>query len=114
MVSLDKNLLRNSILNLLSNAVKYAGETAQIALHTNITVYGVSITVSDNGKGVPKDQQKNLFTPFFRADPNTSVPGTGLGLSIVKKYTELMNGFVSFSSIPGQETSFELNFPVQF
>ena len=111
---LDKTLLRNSILNLLSNAVKYAGEKAEIRLHTNITAYGVSITVSDNGNGVPKEQQKNLFTPFFRADPNTSVPGTGLGLSIVKKYAELMNGFVSFSSVPGQETSFELNFPTQF
>jgi len=111
-VNLDKNLLHNSILNLLSNAVKYAGETAQILLHTNVTEHCVSIRVTDNGKGVPPDKQKNLFTPFFRADVNTSVPGTGLGLNIVKKYAELMNGHVSFSSIPGKETTFELNFPV--
>lgn len=112
-VNLDKNLLRNSILNLLSNAVKYAGETAQILLYTNITAHSVSIRVTDNGKGILPDHQKNLFTPFFRADPNTSVPGTGLGLSIVKKYAELMNGHVSFFSTPGKETSFELNFPIQ-
>lgn len=112
-VNLDKNLLHNSILNLLSNAVKYAGEKAEILLHTNVTEHSVSIRVSDNGKGVPADKQKNLFTPFFRADANTSIPGTGLGLNIVKKYAELMNGHVNFFSVPGKETTFELNFPVQ-
>jgi len=112
-VNLDKNLLHNSILNLLSNAVKYAGETAHILLHTNITEHSVSIRVTDNGKGVPQDKQKNLFTPFFRADANTSVPGTGLGLNIVKKYAELMGGHITFFSVPGKETSFELHFPVQ-
>jgi signal transduction histidine kinase len=112
-VKLDKNLLHNSILNLLSNAVKYAGETAKIELYTDVSKYSVNVKVTDNGTGVPLDKQKNLFTPFFRVDANTSIPGTGLGLNIVKKYAELMNGHINFSSIPGKETSFELNFPVQ-
>ncbi|MGN6178346.1 MAG: sensor histidine kinase [Mucilaginibacter sp.] len=112
-VNLDKNLLRNSILNLLSNAVKYAGEPAKILLHTNIAEHSISIRVTDNGKGIPPDKQKDLFTPFFRVDANTSIPGTGLGLNIVKKYAELMNGRVNFFSVPHKETTFELNFPVR-
>jgi len=113
MVNLDKNLVRNAIVNLLSNAVKYSGETAQITLNTNITETNIVIRVTDNGNGIPLNSQKNLFTPFFRADPNTSIPGTGLGLSIVKRYAELMKGTISFASIPNNSTWFELNFPVK-
>jgi len=111
-VWMDKNLLRNSIINLLSNSAKYAGEQATITLETLITENRIVVKVADDGVGVPDVHQKNLFTPFYRVNPNTSIPGTGLGLTIVKKYAELMSGVITFSSIPNHETSFELSFPV--
>jgi len=110
-VKLDKHLLRNTITNLLSNAVKYSGASASIRLETKVTATKVIIRVWDNGAGIPPEKQKNLFTPFYRVDPNTSVSGTGLGLSIVKRYTELMSGSISFSSVPGSATSFEICYP---
>jgi|GEM_PF-3869755 len=111
-VRMDQNLLRNAIINLLSNAIKYSGPTAHIKLETSVNEEQIVIRVSDNGTGIPVNRQKELFTPFYRADARPGIPGTGLGLSIVKKYAELMNGKVSFYSDPGKETVFAMNFPV--
>ncbi len=108
----DNAMLQHCIINLLSNAVKYSGEEALITLTTVRTAQKLNIRVTDNGIGIPADEQQHLFEPFFRASNVSDVSGTGLGLNIVKRYTELMNGTVTVKSIPKKGTAFILEFPV--
>ncbi|MEO6850498.1 MAG: PAS domain-containing sensor histidine kinase, partial [Mucilaginibacter sp.] len=94
MVNLDQNLLKNCILNLISNAIKYSGENTFIEFNTEIGEQKCTITIKDNGIGIPETDRNHLFEAFFRAHNTGNIPGTGLGLNIVARYTRLMNGQV--------------------
>src|SRR5690606_5410543 len=106
----DSNLLKNSIINLISNAIKYSGEDSFIEFISEISGDQCTIVIKDNGIGIPVEDQKNLFEPFFRANNTGSIPGTGLGLNIVKRYVSLMGGQVSFESAQNQGTAITLRF----
>lgn len=108
--TLDPNLLKNSIINLISNAIKYSGENTFIEFNSEINEKQCIITVKDDGIGIPQEEQKSLFEPFFRANNIGNIPGTGLGLNIVKRYVQLMNGEVSFVSNQEEGTIFTLIF----
>lgn len=109
-VYLDPALLKNAAINLVSNAIKYSGENTFIEFNTEVNHTEVCITVKDNGIGIPEDEQKRLFEPFFRAHNTGNIPGTGLGLNIVKRYIELMGGKVVWNSIQHTGTSVSLIF----
>lgn len=112
-VGIDQSLLKTCIINLISNAIKYSGEHTFIQFSTVVTDKNITVSIKDNGIGIPKEDQKHLFEPFFRAHNTGNIPGTGLGLNIVSRYTELMKGTVSFISDVNQSTSFTLSFPNQ-
>jgi two-component system sensor kinase FixL len=112
-VRIDQALLKTCIINLISNAIKYSGEHTFIQFSTVVTDKNIIVSIKDNGIGIPKEDQKHLFEPFFRAHNTGNIPGTGLGLNIVSRYTELMKGSVSFISDVTQSTSFTLSFPNQ-
>jgi two-component system sensor kinase FixL len=107
---IDANLLKNSIINLISNSIKYSGEDTFIEFNTVITEGQLTILVKDNGIGIPKEDHKSLFEPFFRAHNTGNIPGTGLGLNIVQRYVKLMGGKVTFQSAQHQGTSVSLHF----
>jgi len=107
----DKKILKNMFLNILSNAIKYSGEDQEILLSIEVSNNAVIIEVKDHGIGIPEEEQKQLFTKFFRAKNASNIQGTGLGLYIVSKYVELMDGVIGFSSIPDQGTTFTIEFP---
>lgn len=109
-VYLDQNLLKNCIINLISNAIKYSGENTMIQFNSIINNRQLVVEVKDNGIGIPKLEQNNLFEPFFRAHNTGDIPGTGLGLNIVKRYVGLMNGTVSCESAQNIGTTFKLVF----
>jgi two-component system sensor kinase FixL len=111
-VTLDQNLLKNCVINLIGNAIKYSGENTFIEFNTEITDKECTITVRDNGIGIPDRDQKHLFQPFFRAHNTGNIPGTGLGLNIVARYTSLMNGQVHFESIQNKGTLFTITFSI--
>lgn len=110
-VNLDKNLLQNCIINLVTNAIKYSGDGATIDFTTAIDDNGSVIEVRDNGIGIPEEDQKHLFSAFFRAHNTGTIPGTGLGLNIVARHVALMGGEVSFLSDKQNGTIFTLKFP---
>ena len=110
-VYLDPSLLKNCIINLISNAIKYSGENSFIEFSSEITPTNCTISIKDNGIGIPEAEQKNLFEAFFRAHNTGNIPGTGLGLNIVKRYVNLMSGEVSCMSEQHQGTIFILTFP---
>lgn len=107
---LDSNLLKNCIINLISNAIKYSGENTFIEFNTEISDDSCTVVVKDDGIGIPDEDQKNLFEPFFRAHNTGNIPGTGLGLNIVKRYVSLMGGTVSCRSEQHKGTVFTLTF----
>ena len=109
-VELDKNLLRNCLINLVSNAIKYSGEDTTIQINTEINDKGCTISVTDNGIGIPETDQEKLFEPFFRAGNTSNISGTGLGLNIVSRYVKLMNGTLSFASKLNKGSTFILTF----
>ena len=107
----DKKILRNVLLNLLSNAVKYSPEGKEIHVSTIVNNGKVSVSVRDEGIGIPAEAQKSLFDKFFRAKNATNIQGTGLGLNIVKRYVELIDGHISFVSTENVGTTFTVEFP---
>lgn len=109
-VYLDQALLKSAAINLVSNAIKYSGENTFIEFNTEVSETEVCVTVKDNGIGIPQEEQKNLFEPFFRAHNTGNIPGTGLGLNIVKRYVEMMGGEVICQSAQYKGTTISLIF----
>ena len=107
----DKKILRNVLLNLLSNAVKYSHEGKVIYVEIEVKEPNVSISIRDEGIGIPLECQKDLFSKFFRAGNASNIQGTGLGLNIVKKYVELLDGSIWFSSKENEGSTFTIQFP---
>jgi len=110
MFALDANLLKNSIINLISNAIKYSGENSFIEFNTEINNGTCTVVIKDDGIGIPEEEQKSLFEPFFRAHNTGNIPGTGLGLNIVKRYVSLMGGEVTCHSEQDKGAVFTLIF----
>ena len=98
-VKLDPKLLRHVFNNILSNASKYSSENTKIDLKITTDQKTVRIAITDQGMGIPEEEQEDLFQRFFRAKNALNIEGTGLGLNIVKQYVELMKGNISFKSV---------------
>lgn len=107
----DPFLMKNILFNLLSNAIKYSPDDKTILLEVdNNQSEKLTVKVKDQGIGIPVEDQKNMFSRFFRASNVENIKGTGLGLTIVKKYAELMNGEIIFESKEGEGTEFMITF----
>ncbi len=111
-VFMDKNGLQHIFFNLASNAIKYSDEGKKITFTTKIEAEKLQITIVDQGIGIPKEDQKYLFTRFFRAHNVENIKGTGLGLNIVKKYVDLMNGSIDYKSELSKGTAFTVMIPL--
>lgn len=109
-VTLDRQMLSNVMTNLVTNALKYSPEGRRVELRSAIANGRLTITVNDEGMGIPAEDQQHLFERFFRGSNATTIQGTGLGLNIVKRYLELMKGSIHFTSRPGS-TTFTVELP---
>ncbi len=109
-INLDPKLLRHVVQNLISNAIKFSRPDTTIRLQSKVAKDKVSISIGDEGIGIPEEDQKNIFDHFFRGKNAVNIQGTGLGLNIVRQYTELMGGTVSFTSLQGKGTTFTVCF----
>ncbi|MEO5995371.1 MAG: PAS domain-containing sensor histidine kinase [Chitinophagaceae bacterium] len=107
----DKKIVRNVLLNLLSNAVKYSPVKKEIAVLVTVKKGLVSISVEDEGIGIPQACQKDIFNKFFRANNAINIQGTGLGLNIVTKYVQLLGGTIHFISVENKGSTFTVEFP---
>ncbi len=111
-VQADDKLLRHILHNLLSNAIKYSPNGDEIVLTAECHHDELTILVKDSGIGIPKHNQKNLFTSFHRADNVGGISGTGLGLAIAKRAVDACNGTISVESNEGIGTTFTVSIPV--
>ena len=108
-VIVDERILRNILFNLISNAIKYSDKDIDCRISFEKDYY--QFNIKDQGIGIPADDQKYLFTRFFRAGNVTNIQGTGLGLNIVKRYVNILNGEISFISEHEVGTTFIVKIP---
>lgn len=109
----DKKVLYHILSNLLSNAIKYSTKQVEITVSSELKENSAIIKVSDNGIGIPADEQEFIFDRFFRAHNALTKQGTGLGLNIVKEYLKLINGTIAFESEEGKGTCFCVEIPIK-
>lgn len=108
----DKKILQNVLRNLLSNAIKYSGEGTEITVSVSEDSGMIKLEVADQGIGISEEDQEHIFSSFFRSGNVSTIQGTGLGLNIVKRYVQLLNGEISFTSQLNIGSTFTVNFPV--
>jgi PAS domain S-box-containing protein len=114
-VSADITLLQRVIVNLISNAIKFSFDETHIAVEAlcKFELNEIQVNISNEGIGIPEEEQSKLFDRFYRANNASNVSGTGLGLSIVKRCLELMNATVSFTSKENLTTTFTIHLPLE-
>ncbi|MCF6401836.1 HAMP domain-containing histidine kinase [Chitinophaga filiformis] len=113
-VDVDKTHLTNAISNLVDNAIKYSGDHPSVYIKSMLEGGKLVIRVKDNGIGIPKVYQENIFDTFFRVPTGNlhNVKGFGLGLSYVKKIVELHGGTIKVHSEPEKGSEFIIQIPV--
>jgi len=111
MFKADSRILRNILFNLITNASKYSDINKPIYIDCHEHDNFLSFDVRDEGIGIPMEDQKHMFDRFFRASNAGNVQGTGLGLNIVKRYIDLLQGRIAFTSKFGEGTTFHIMIP---
>lgn len=114
----DETALRQSLGNLLSNAVKYGLPGRWVKLEVAATngeeAPEVEISVHDRGPGVPPNETRRIFEPYYRSvsAKDSRVPGFGLGLNLAKRMVHGMGGRLTLRSEPGRGSVFTIHLPV--
>lgn len=113
--SVDPALVRRVIEHLLDNASRFTPENGKLRIVLDaLQPGGVQLAVENTGPGIAAADLPHLFEPFYRADPartRSEDGGSGLGLALVASIARLHGGAARVSSIPGQVTRFEVDFP---
>jgi len=107
-VRFDSDLIKQSLMNIIQNAFDAVGENGVVQLKYYKFDNTLTIEISDNGIGIPSEQQKKIFDLYF----TTKKDGNGLGLSIAQKIIHQHNGTITVSSKQNQGTTFKLQLPV--
>ena len=110
----DQAKLTQVVYNLMENASKYTQEGGIIRVRLIRSGRDAILTVSDNGPGIPKEDQAHIFDRFYRVDKARSreTGGTGLGLSIVHQMVLMHGGTVSVDSEEGNGATFTVELPI--
>ena len=107
----NESLMLHVWVNLLDNAIKFDPVGGEIRLRLHCESTCIRITVSDNGPGIPKDQQSAIFERFYQADGSHKSEGNGLGLALARRIVRLCGGEISVSSEPGKGSCFTVELP---
>ena len=112
-VSGDRRQLRSAVQNLVDNAIKYSESGGEIRISAQIRGQWASISVADQGIGIPESDLDRVFERFYRVDAarRRETGGTGLGLSIVRHVAINHGGDVSAFSVEGEGTTFTIELP---
>ena len=107
----NESLMLHVWVNLLDNAIKFDPVGGEIRLRLHCESTCIRITVSDNGPGIPKDQQSAIFERFYQADGSHKSEGNGLGLALARRIVRMCGGEISVSSEPGKGRCFTVELP---
>jgi signal transduction histidine kinase len=106
-VTADPRKLRQALLNVVGNAVKFSPHGGEVLVEVQREAERLRFAVSDQGPGIPPQDQKNVFEPFFHAagkDDGARHPGSGLGLPVARRILEAHGGRIWVESPPRAQT----------
>lgn len=109
----DSDMLQLVVRNLVSNAIKFTPAGGRIDVSTKCVNNECRISITDNGRGIPYEQQADIFSLKARSTFGTaSEKGVGLGLILCKDFSEQQGGRIGFESIPGHGSTFFVFMPL--
>ncbi|MBX3022605.1 MAG: CHASE2 domain-containing protein [Bdellovibrionales bacterium] len=112
-IKVDEDLLKTVLINLLENAIKYSNNRTRIMVTTEEVDNDLVIQVSDQGRGIPKEELAHIFDRFYRARNSRSITaGNGLGLYLAKYFVELHNGRIDVESVLDKGSTFTVRLPM--
>ena len=115
LVDIDRTRMTQIIQNLVENAIHHSPTSGEIVVRVDKSIEGdeVTISVTDTGDGIPKDDIEHIFEQFYRVDTSRAraTGGTGLGLTIVKRLVDAHRGQIKVTSKPGTGSTFTVTFP---
>ncbi len=111
---MDAEAVRQALANLVDNAIKYSGERKSLRVEATIQAGHLALAVTDEGIGIPSEEQERIFEKFYRVGPSERQGrrGSGVGLALVRHIVEAHGGRVTVESRPGAGSRFTLWFPV--
>ncbi|MFV1956585.1 MAG: ATP-binding protein [bacterium] len=119
MLIADRDRLEQVLVNLIGNAIKYGGSDVQISINLNSSEGNTVFSVTDNGPGIPREEQHLVFNRFYRGmleneqEEEYESKGTGLGLSLAKEIVEQHGGTISMTSSQNERTTFIFTLPTE-
>ncbi|GAB5458757.1 MAG: cell cycle protein kinase DivL [Henriciella sp.] len=108
-IAADERRIRQIMFNLVSNALRFTDAGGKVMISAERMGDTAKLTVKDNGRGIPADEQATRFDSFTSSDQR----GAGLGLALVKNFVELHGGNVGIKSTPGGGTEVVCWIPVE-
>ena len=111
---INPQLFEQAVINLVDNAIKYSLPSTQVQVEVSVDNIELTVSVSDEGRGIEKEHFPRLFERFYRVDSDRSreMGGTGLGLAIVKHIAQVHGGSVSVDSSVGKGSIFRIHLPL--
>jgi anti-sigma regulatory factor (Ser/Thr protein kinase) len=114
LVAVDRLKVRTVLSNIIGNAIKYAPAETEIAVHVDADPEIITISVQDQGPGIPAEHLPHVFDQFYRVNSGEGRPkGYGLGLYIARTLVELHGGRIWAESEPGKGARFTFTLPVR-
>ncbi|TWI59635.1 cell wall metabolism sensor histidine kinase WalK [Halalkalibacter nanhaiisediminis] len=112
-VEIDRDKMTQIVDNIISNAMKYSPEGGNVIVTLLHQGHNVRISISDEGMGIPRENQAKIFDRFYRVDKARarSVGGTGLGLAIAKELVHAHGGEIWVQSEYGEGTTIYFTLP---
>ena len=111
-VPADYHLLRIAVLNLIDNACKYSPKGSQVVIGIFTTEGVAGVFVRDQGYGIPKKKQQEVFEAYVRLSADDQSRGVGLGLAFVKQIAQLHKGSVTVESEADKGSTFTIWLPI--
>jgi two-component system sensor histidine kinase KdpD len=109
----DAAQLERAFANVLENAARHSGGHP-VSVRARAVGHRLIVRVVDHGPGIPPAERERIFEPFYRgAGGDRAHAGAGLGLAIAKGFVEANGGRIAVESLPGQGTSFVVEFPLE-
>jgi PAS domain S-box-containing protein len=107
-IPIDPAQIKQALVNLIKNALQAMTKGGVLTLKTDEAADGIVMTVADTGGGIPREQIKRIFEPFY----TTKKKGTGLGLMIVQRIVREHGGRIELESRVNQGTTFRIWLPL--
>ena len=114
-MAMDPEAIDRIIMNLISNAIKFSPQGSSIYINVWKSIKQITISIRDEGMGIPKDEQNTIFNRFVQSSKNKRHEncGSGIGLDLVKYLTKAHNGSIELRSEENCGSEFTIKLPIE-